>query len=1003
MSVLESTARRSTVATPPGARYAMGRLRSAILPKPVTTVSEWADRYRVLTSKGSGEPGQWRTSRTPYLREIMDQLSATSPVQRIVLRFAAQLGKALDLDTPIPTPDGWARMGDIEAGDLVFDERGIPVRVLIASETFHNRACYRVVFSDGSEIIADGAHRWTVTDELDYRNRIDVTLTTDALASTCKHGRRNRYAIPVTRPLNLPPADLPIDPYTLGVWLGDGNSYSAQFTQHADDAPEVSAMIERGGHRVIERDRNGKTLTLQIDAIGVRDGQCLRGHVLADVGTYQVTKHGRRCHVCAECQRQHAMKHRYGKEMDPIVRPSFYARLGDLNLISNKHIPPAYLRGSANQRMELLRGLMDTDGHADAQGGNCEISSSYPSLASGIIELIRSLGFKPRVKRRRPKGVQESTRISFQAYRDWPVFHLSRKRKRLRSLDNGRPSETFRRRIVAVEPVASRPVRCIAVDSPNHLFLAGKGMIPTHNTEVGLNWIGYVMDHAPGPMLVVLPTLEVRKRWVRQRLDPLLNATPALREIFDARSKRDAGNAEDMKDFPGGLLVIGGANSPASLASMPIRYVLCDEVDRFPWEAGREGDPLGLIDERTKTFPRRKVMLVSTPTTAGLSRIDDEYMASDRREYQVPCPHCGTHQVLRWRRADGEYSLTRHEATGAVWYRCADCDGRIEEHHKPALLAAGRWVAEHPGRPVRGYALNGLYSPIGLGYTWAELLTQWADAHGDTAKLKRFVNTTLGEVWEEEGDSLDPLHLMGRIEDYPDARLGGLRVVGVDVQKDRLELTVADIGAGEEIWVQDHLILPGDTALAPVWADLGDELAALRPDACAIDTGYNTSLVNAFAATRAWVWPVKGMPGPNRPIVEDELRRRQRLRHKRRKGAPIYLVGVDQAKALIYARVKIQAPGPGYIHFPSRPAFDDEYFAQLAAEKLITKVRGTRAHAEWVQTRARNEALDCMVYVLAAARLCGKDPAPQPPPQRKATRKEDRKSWLNVPSGWLKK
>lgn len=523
-------------------------------------------------------------------------------------------------------------------------------------------------------------------------------------------------------------------------------------------------------------------------------------------------------------------------------------------------------------------------------------------------------------------------------------------------------------------------------------------------TEVGLNWIGYVMHHAPGPMLVVLPTLEVRKRWVRQRLDPLLTATPCLRDIFDARSKRDAGNAEDLKDFPGGMLVIGGANSPASLASMPIRYVLCDEVDRFPWEAGKEGDPLGLIDERTKTFPRRKVMLVSTPTVAGLSRIDDEYQASDQRTYQVPCPHCGTRQELRWRREDGEYSLVRSESTGAVWYRCLACDGRIDEHHKTGMLAAGVWVAQHPGRPVRGYALNGLYSPVGLGFSWSELLDQWRDCQHDTAKLKRFVNTTLGECWEEQGDSLDALHLMARLEDYPEPMPASLRAVGVDVQKDRLELTVIDVGAGEEVWVLDHIILPGDTALQPVWDDLGAELHEWRPAGVCIDTGYNTSHVHAFAASRGWVYPIKGMPGPNRPIVEDERLRRQRLRHKHRRGAPIFLIGVDQAKSLVYARAKIQTPGPGYLHFPTRPAFDDEYFAQLAAEKLVTKVRGTRAHAEWVQTRARNEALDCLIYALAAARLTGQQPADKPPaaeadpkPQAKAPARPARRNFV---SGW---
>ena len=246
----------------------------------------------------------------------------------------------------------------------------------------------------------------------------------------------------------------------------------------------------------------------------------------------------------------------------------------------------------------------------------------------------------------------------------------------------------------------------------------------TGKTEVGLGWIGYVMHHSPAPMLVVVPTLEVRKRWTKQRLDPLINETPALRELL-ANRKRDAANAEDMKDFPGGILVIGGANSPASLASMPIRYVLCDEVDRFPWEVGQEGDPLGLIDERTKTFPRRKVLLVSTPTVKGLSRIETEYEKSDMRQYHVPCPHCGEYQVLRWRHDDGSYGLVHSAATGATRYACRACGTLIDEHHKPAMLERGLWIPRHPERPVRGYHLSGLYSPLGLGFTWSELWDKW--------------------------------------------------------------------------------------------------------------------------------------------------------------------------------------------------------------------------------------------------------------------------------------
>ncbi len=492
-------------------------------------------------------------------------------------------------------------------------------------------------------------------------------------------------------------------------------------------------------------------------------------------------------------------------------------------------------------------------------------------------------------------------------------------------------------------------------------------------TEVGLNWIGYVMQHAPAPMLVVLPTLEVRKRWVRQRLDPLLQESPIIRALFDSRAKRDAGNAEDLKDFPGGMLVIGGANSPASLASMPIRYVLCDEVDRFPWEVGQEGDPLGLIDERTKTFPRRKVLLVSTPTVKGASRIETEYEKSDMRQYHVPCPHCGEYQVLRWRHDDGRYGLTHNDATGAVYYHCKECGERIEEHHKPDMLARGRWIARHPGSEVRGYHLSGLYSPIGLGFTWRELWQKWQEAHGDTANLKRFINTTLGESWEEQGDNIEDLALLARLEEYPEKPPIKLITAGVDVQKDRLEMTVDGWAAGEECWTLDHVILPGDTAHPEVWEDLAEAMTDAGVQYAGIDSGFNTSMVYAFCEKRRWCVAMKGVTGMGRPLIEDEKKRRQRLRTRRKKGAPVEPIGVDQGKVLLYARLKLLQPGAGYVHFPSDAAFDDEYFAQLAAEKLVTKIKGTRPFQEWVQTRPRNETLDCKVYSLAAMRLAGKD------------------------------
>lgn len=526
-------------------------------------------------------------------------------------------------------------------------------------------------------------------------------------------------------------------------------------------------------------------------------------------------------------------------------------------------------------------------------------------------------------------------------------------------------------------------------------------------TEVGLNWIGYVMQHAPGPMLTVLPTLEVRKRWVKQRLDPLLTETPIIRGIFDGRRSRDSSNSEDFKDFPGGMLVLGGANSAASLASMPIKYVLCDEVDRFPWDVGNEGDPLGLIDERTKTYPRRKVLLVSTPTVKGLSRIEMEYERSDMREYHVPCPHCGEYQVLRWKHADGEYGLVHSASTGRVWYACRHCGAMIDESAKPGMLAAGRWIPQRPGEPVRGYRLSGLYSPVGLGYSWAELWQQWQDAHRDTSNLKRFINTTLGESWEEQGDGLEDVSLLMRREVYSRETLGGAitRVVaGADVQKNRVEFTVVAFGQAEECWVLDHVIVDGDTAHEEVWDDLDDALIDAGVELVCIDSGFNTSFVYAFCEQRRWAIPIKGVTGAGRPLIEDERKRLGRLRKRNKRSFVVEPIGVDQGKAILYSRLKQAQPGPGYVHFPLEDHFNDEYFAQIAAEKLVTEIHAGKPRHVWKQIRPRNEALDCLNYALAAYRLAeGKgarvrkvaapvpetDATPAPPVPARATLAKD--------------
>jgi phage terminase large subunit GpA-like protein len=503
-------------------------------------------------------------------------------------------------------------------------------------------------------------------------------------------------------------------------------------------------------------------------------------------------------------------------------------------------------------------------------------------------------------------------------------------------------------------------------------------------TEALYNWLGYVMHHLQNKdLLVVVPTLELRDRSFNPRLAKMLDETPALSTIAPT-ARRDRSNRGDLLEYGARARVIkAGANSPDSLRSDHLPYVICDEVDAFPWDVGSEGDPMTLIENRQRTFSRAKTYCVSTPTLEGQSRIAQLYARSDRRRFHVPCPHCqelqhlefggpDTGHGLKWRLAPESADMVDGKRVARAWYVCIHCGAEIEEKQKPDMLAAGRWIAQRPhNKHHRGYHLNALYAPVGLGLNWQKIAQKWIDSQGDTAELKAFVNTFLGETWQEQGDGADPVSLINRLQPYtPDDLATGLLITaGVDVQKDRLEASIVAWGHGEEAWLLDHHILPGDTTDDAVWDELGDTLRESGVRIALIDTGYNTSSVMAFCQHRAWAVPGKGFAGTHRPLVEDEKRRRQRLRSRRKKGQPIEPIGVDQAKALIYARLKIEQPGPGHVHFPAGRGFDDEYFAQLAAERLVTKVRGTRPFMEWVQLRPRNEALDCLVYALAAARL----------------------------------
>jgi phage terminase large subunit GpA-like protein len=512
-------------------------------------------------------------------------------------------------------------------------------------------------------------------------------------------------------------------------------------------------------------------------------------------------------------------------------------------------------------------------------------------------------------------------------------------------------------------------------------------------TEMGSNWIGYVIHHAPGPMMAVWPTVEMAKRNSKQRIDPLIEESAALAELIAPARSRDSGNTILAKEFRGGVLVMTGANSAVGLRSMPVRYLFLDEVDGYPLDVEGEGDAISLAEARTRTFARRKIFIVSTPTISGASSIEREYEASDQRRYFVPCPHCSHRQWLRFE----QLRWAKGEPQTAA-YICESCDSPIEEHHKTWMLEHGEWRAMTPENSAKtaGFHLSSLYSPVGWR-GWQDVAAAWEGAvskeSGSASAIKTFKNTELGETWVEEGEAPDWQRLIERREDYPLGTVpdGGMLLVGgADVQKDRIEVSVWAFGRGKESWLVEHRVLMGDTVRDSVWKQLGGVIAETWTHASgvemplarfALDTGFATQEAYAFvrACRDPRVMPVKGVSRGaaliGTPTAVDVTLGGRKLR----RGIKVFTVAVGIAKLEFYNNLRKSADvsedgvttvyPPGFVHLPK---MDAEFIQQLCAEQLITRRdRNGFPIREWQKMRERNEALDCYVYARAAASSAG--------------------------------
>lgn len=482
-------------------------------------------------------------------------------------------------------------------------------------------------------------------------------------------------------------------------------------------------------------------------------------------------------------------------------------------------------------------------------------------------------------------------------------------------------------------------------------------------TEALLNIIGYHIDNDPSPILVLQPTLDMAQAFSKDRVaSGLLRSTPCLKgKVKDPRS-RDSGNTTLHKVFDGGALTIVGANSPSGLASRPIRIVLCDEVDRYPASAGSEGDPIQLARKRSATYWNRKVIMVSTPTNKGASRIEDAFDKSDQREYFVPCKHCHHEQTMRW--ANVRWDDGRPETAA---YSCEECGVLWSDSDRLWSVRNGQWVAQAPFTGVAGFAINGLYSP------WTPLadgVRDFLSVKKNPEQLRVWTNTYLGETWEDQGERLDDFELADRrepMEPVPDEVI--VITSGVDVQDNRLEVTHVGWGIDDESYVLDHITIYGDPSTPQLWTDLDSVLMTQFKTesgrvlgvrgACVDSGGHFTNSVYAYCKKNMGrrIFAIKGVGGEGKPIAG-------RPSKNNVAKCPLFGIGVDTVKDLVFARLRIKEEGAGYVHFSD--VLNDEYFRQLTAEKVVTRFHRGFKKRIYEKVRPRNEALDCMVYAIAA-------------------------------------
>ena len=491
--------------------------------------------------------------------------------------------------------------------------------------------------------------------------------------------------------------------------------------------------------------------------------------------------------------------------------------------------------------------------------------------------------------------------------------------------------------------------------------------------------IAYHIHQDPCGIMVVQPTIEDAAGYSKEEIAPMIRDTKVLTNLVSDAKTRDSNNTILQKQFPGGVLSLVGANSARGFRRVSRRIVLFDETDGYPASAGTEGDQIKLGIARTQYFWNRKIVAGSTPTIKDFSRIERLFDQSDQRRYYVPCPHCNHMQYLRWpnMRWENDDPLTAS-------YACEECGELIPHSKKRWMVERGEWRPTQPGNGRHvGFHVWAAYS-YSPNAEWSNLVEEFLLSKNDPEQLKTWINTTLGECWEDEYASkvgADGLMERAATENYKRGEPPNLALMlslGCDVQDDRLSMSIWGIGRNEEMFLVDRKVIYGSPARADVWKQLdevlmdkykNDEGFEMKIETAAIDTGgHFTQEVYQYVRERSHLGLIgikgvgqKGKPPIGKPTKVDINFSGRALK----RGVQLFPVGVDTIKTTLHNKLKDAELGQGYIHF--YPTITPDYFQELTAERQVLRYKHGYQERVWVKkSNARNEALDEMVYAYAA-------------------------------------